>query len=176
MQVLPALLSYQKWSSQSHNVQVGDVVLIHYEVKYGKGEYRLARVTQVHPAANNVVRTVTVGLRPRDSREKVSKKAPFLSNKPLEEIKLGVQRLVVVSPVEEQSSVPGVSPEERGPPFKDIAGPPEEVGDYFKEAPSPAEADQLQGQPDLVPAVRRAKGRKRRDWARFGQIRTRSKK
>ena len=76
--------------------------MVHYASKIGKGDYRLARVTSVHPDESGTVRTVTVSMRPRDSREKVRPEPPHLANKPLVELKLGVQRVVVVLPVEEQ--------------------------------------------------------------------------
>ena len=42
-------------------------------------------------------------MRPRDSREKVSPHPPYLRNKTPTELKIGIQRVVVVLPVEEQS-------------------------------------------------------------------------
>ena len=71
-----------------------------------KGEYRLARVKEVHPDAHGIVRTATVFMRPRDSREKVTNEPPYLKSKPPFELKLGVQRLVVMLPVEEQRTTP----------------------------------------------------------------------
>ena len=85
---------------------MGDVVLVQYSSKVSKADYRLARVSQVHPNPHGLVRTVTVAMRPRDSREQVSKDPPYLKNKPLTQLSLGVQRVVVVLPVEEQPSVP----------------------------------------------------------------------
>ena len=41
-------------------------------------------------------------MRPRDRRENVKKNPPFLDSKPLVKIKLGIQRLVVILPIEEQ--------------------------------------------------------------------------
>ena len=46
-----------------------------------------------------------MSMRPRDSREKVIPEPPHLANKPLVELKLGVQRVVVVLPVEEQQGL-----------------------------------------------------------------------
>ena len=68
-----------------------------------KGDYRLARVTNVHPDHNGMVRTATVSMRPRDSREKVLSKPPYLNPKQAVELVVGVQRLVVILPIEEQS-------------------------------------------------------------------------
>ena len=55
---------------------------------------------------------MTVAYRPRDVREKVSKKAPFMKGKELVHLRVGVQRLCVIQPVEEQTAVPGPLPEE----------------------------------------------------------------
>ena len=100
-QVLPHLVPFKKWRTEHRSLQVGDVVLVHYERKIDKGTYRLARVLKVHPDVHGNVRTVTVGLRKRDSREAAMPYVP----KPLEEIVLGVQRLAVICPLEEQQEI-----------------------------------------------------------------------
>ena len=73
-------------------------MLVLYNKSVGKADYRLGRVTEVHPDIHGRVRTVTVGLRRRDKREAVLSYRP----KPLDEITLGVQRIVVISPVKDQ--------------------------------------------------------------------------
>ena len=98
VQALPNLVPYKKWRIEHRPLSIGDIVLVLYARKIGKGDYRLARVLQVHPDPHGVIRTVTVGMRRRDSRENA---LPYV-HRPLEEIKLGVQRLVVVCPKEEQ--------------------------------------------------------------------------
>ena len=55
----------------------------------------------VHPDAHNVVRTVTVGMRRVDRRELALPYVP----KELEERRLGVQRICVICPVEDQIDV-----------------------------------------------------------------------
>ena len=65
----------------------------------GKGVYKLGRVLKVHPDAHGVVRTITVGMRRSDVREPTLPYVP----KALDEIKLGVQRVAVICPVEEQN-------------------------------------------------------------------------
>ena len=52
----------------------------------------------MHPDIHGRVRTVTVGLRRRDKREAILPYRP----KPLDEMTLGVQRIVVICPVEDQ--------------------------------------------------------------------------
>ena len=83
--------------------KVGDVVLVLYDKKVGKGSYKLGRVTAIHPDAHahGVVRTIIVGMERTDKRE------PSLPYKsvPLSEVKLGVQRVAVICPVEEQAAL-----------------------------------------------------------------------
>jgi hypothetical protein len=101
-QVFPSLIPYKKWKVEHRNPRIGDIVLVHYPSKVSKGEYRLARITDVHPDQHGVTRTVTVGMRPRDAREKVSTKPPHLPSKPLVTPELAIQRIIVILPVEEQ--------------------------------------------------------------------------
>ena len=54
-----------------------------------KSDYRLAKVTDVHPDPKGLVRTVTVSYRKRDSRED----AKAYKSKPLVKEKVSVQRL-----------------------------------------------------------------------------------
>ena len=98
-QVLPFLVPYKKWKTEHRNVQKRDIVLVLYDKKIKKGEYRLGRVLNVHPDMHGRVRTVTVGLRRRDRRENALPYNP----KPLDELTVGVQRLAVICPAEEQS-------------------------------------------------------------------------
>ena len=98
VQALPHLVPFKKWKLEHRAMQVGDVVLVLYEKKVGKGIYRLGRVLATHPDEHGVVRTVTVGMRKVDKREKLLPYVP----KPLSEIRLGIQRIAVIWPVEEQ--------------------------------------------------------------------------
>ena len=97
-QALPSLVPYKKWRTASRNLRVDDIVLVMYDRKIGKADYRLARILDVHPDEHGIVRTVTVGMRRRDKRETGMPYQP----RPLERIKLGVQRLAVICPVEMQ--------------------------------------------------------------------------
>ena len=99
-QALPHLMPFKKWRTEHRNVQVGDIVLVMYDKVVGKGDYRLARVLRTHPDVHDRVRTVTVGFRKRNVREPI---LPYVA-KPLEELTLGVQRLAVISPIEEQQT------------------------------------------------------------------------
>ena len=81
-------------------MQIGDIVLVMYDKVVGKGDYRLARVLRTHPDVHDHIRTVTVGFRKRNVPEPI---LPYVA-KPLEELTLGVQRLAVISPIEEQQT------------------------------------------------------------------------
>ena len=82
----------QKWKRQVRELQVGDVVLLKGEKRIGPGEYRLARVSQLHPDSEGVVRTVTVAVKARRRRKSLH----------TEKIRMAVQRLCVLLPLEEQ--------------------------------------------------------------------------
>ena len=99
VQALPHLVPFKKWRQEFRSVKKGDIVLILYDRNIGKGDYRLARVQEVYPDVHGVVRTVRVGFRRRNAREA---SLPYVV-KPLEEMDLGVQRLAVISPIEEQT-------------------------------------------------------------------------
>ena len=98
VQVLPLLVTFKKWRIEHRSLRKGDIVLVLYDRKVAKGDYRLARILEVYPDAHGVVRTVKVGMRMREQREAA---LPYVA-KPLVELELGVQRLAVIYPIEEQ--------------------------------------------------------------------------
>ena len=100
IQVLPHLVPFKRWKIEHRNVQPMDIVLVLFEKKVSKGEYKLARVLKTHEDGHGRVRTVTVGFRGKDKAEKPM---PYIP-KPLQEYRLGVQRLAVICPIEEQIS------------------------------------------------------------------------
>ena len=130
-QVFPALVPYRRWSHTYRNVRIGDIVLVKYASKVTKGDFRLARVIHVHPDKHGAVRTITVAMRPRDSREKIMGQPPYLAPKPLQELQLGVQRVAVIVPVENQGNT-------YKPPDD-----PEHHQDEGLEVPVPADPSQL---------------------------------
>ena len=93
-QVFPSLVPFPKWATLRRSVRVGDVVLVLYKHKYDKGVYKLGRVLETHPGQDSEVRRVTVGL----SQPSRSSK----QHNELVKLTLGVQKLVVIFPVEEQ--------------------------------------------------------------------------
>ena len=86
--VLPTLIPVKRWKEKKNNLQVGDVVMMLYPGNI-KSDYRLAKVTNVHPDPKGLVRTVTVSYRKRDSREN----AKAYKSKSLVSEKVSVQRL-----------------------------------------------------------------------------------
>ena len=100
----PLLLPRRKWSSENRNLKPDDIVLLKYDSKYSQARYRLARVMQTFPDHHGVVRTVEIAVRDRRG----------LQNEPIKKcrtakdlMRVGVQRLVVILPKEEQISSPG---------------------------------------------------------------------
>ena len=79
-QVLPTLMPLRKWQRRSKNLGVGDVVMMHYEDSRG------------------IVRTVTIGYRRRNKREKAKR----YQCKPLVEEQVAVQRLCLLVPNDEK--------------------------------------------------------------------------
>ena len=73
-----------------------------YDKKIGTGDYRLGRILKTFPDAHGIVRTVVVGMR-RRSKEKPTEYVPGK----LEEHVLGIQRVAVICPVEEQAVMDG---------------------------------------------------------------------
>ena len=75
-----------------------DIVLIKNNSKYDGAKFRLGRVLGVHSDIHGVVRAVTGGLRDRRGRKVKWNHCGGT----LAEMAVGVQRLVVVPPAEEQ--------------------------------------------------------------------------
>ena len=96
-QAFDALFPLPKWKVRRDNLTPGDIVLVGWEAKMGKGQYRLARVKEVEKDEKGLVRTATVEMRPRDSREK---SLPYRS-KALYTMRVAIQRLVLICPIEQ---------------------------------------------------------------------------
>ena len=124
VQVLPHLVPYRRWKHEHRSLKVNDIVLVLYDRKLGKGVYKLGRILSVHPDDHGVVRTVTVGMRGKDKGVGALTYVP----KALDEHKLGVQRVAVICPVEEQdlgaedcnASAEDLDAEEREMPSQDL--------------------------------------------------------
>ena len=96
-QVLPSLMPIPKWKKRAKNLTVGDVVMMIYEGNM-KDDYRLAKVVEVHPDVNGIVRTVTVGYRRKNKKEK----GECFQSRPLTMETVAVQRLSLLVPADEK--------------------------------------------------------------------------
>ena len=78
--VLPTLFSYRKWKVKEKNLEIGELVILHYPGNF-KDDYCIAKVTKVHPSEDGLVRKVTVSYRKKNSREPpaVYKSKPLIS-------------------------------------------------------------------------------------------------
>ena len=98
-QVLPTLVPCKKWKTEKRNLEVGDIVFMYYPSNI-LDDYRLAKVIEVFPDKDELVRTVRVCYRKKDKREDTHSYKP----KQLTEEIVSVQRLSVLLPVSEQRS------------------------------------------------------------------------
>ena len=104
----PLLAPRSRWKTEQRNLQVGDIVMLKTEKKWGPGEYRLARVAEAAPDRRGHVRTVKITMRDRARGR----------GEPLDRLRSGtttipmaVQRLAVILPSDENW---GEESEERG--------------------------------------------------------------
>ena len=100
--VWPSLVPYRRWKTTERNVMIDDVVMIRYDKKFTKPEFRLGRVLDVFPDDKGRTRTVLVGCRPRHKADRAKAYVP----KKLEELTVTVQRLIVLLAAEEQGKLP----------------------------------------------------------------------
>ena len=89
--VLPTLVPCKRWKDISKNLKQGDIVMMKYSGNIND-DYRLARVLEVFPDKKGLVRTVKVGFRRRDKREKPE----VYWKKPLVEEVVAIQRLALL--------------------------------------------------------------------------------
>ena len=101
----PLLLPRRKWAIEHRDVKVGDIVHLQYKAVVSRSRYRIARVMNVHPDEHGVVRTVTVAVRDRVG---LGSEAADKCRTSKQHLRVGVQRLVMLLPREDQ----GPSPEE----------------------------------------------------------------
>ena len=86
--VLPTLLSYKKWKLKRDNLKEGELVMLRYNKQF-KDDYCLAKVTQVHPNEDGLVRKVTVSYKKKNPKES---KEIYIS-KPLISEQVAIHRL-----------------------------------------------------------------------------------
>ena len=100
VQYFSSLIPTQKWVNAARNIAVDDVVLIEYKAKSAPGTYRLGRVKKVEVDDDNLVRTCIVTYKlvkptKRNSRD-------VLKDVTSKNIRVPVQRLILILPVEDQ--------------------------------------------------------------------------
>ena len=88
------------WQEEERNLCVGDVLLIKYEAKSKPGKYCLGIVLEVEEDQDQLVRTVTVVY--SLFQEVESSKIRTLESVTKKNIRVPVQRLVLILPVEEK--------------------------------------------------------------------------
>ena len=95
-EVLPTLIPCKKWKYPKKNLNVNDIVMVHYKGNM-TDDYRIAKVTEVFPDVKNLVRTVKIAFRKKDKRE-----APeMFKSKPLTEDIVHVQKLSLLQAADE---------------------------------------------------------------------------
>ena len=82
------------------NMSVGDVVLIQYSSKSAPGTYRLGRVSEVEIDDDNLVRTCVVQYKLIKSINDTNRNST--DDVVCKEVRVPIQRLVLILPVEEQ--------------------------------------------------------------------------
>ena len=96
--VLPTLFSYKRWKTREKNLEVGELVMLKYPGQF-KDDYCIAKVTEVHPSEDGLVRSVTVEFKKKNSRESPS----VYKSKPLIQEKVAVHRLHRLQLVDEDA-------------------------------------------------------------------------
>ena len=89
-QIFPSVVIRHKWHVEVRNLKVGDIVVVSDQNAL-RGDYRLARVSEVYPDVKKRVRHV-----------QVSYKLIGEGSKGLASVKRDVRQLVLILPVEEQ--------------------------------------------------------------------------
>ena len=94
VQCFDSLAPTGKWLDAKRNMCTGDIVLIQYSSKTAPGTYRLGRIISVEIDADHLVRTCTVRY--------ILSKPGASSTIVRKEVRVPIQRLVLILPVEEQ--------------------------------------------------------------------------
>ena len=104
--VFEHLVPRKAWRTATRNCRDDDIVLIKYLKKVGPADYKLGRITKAIPdPVDKLVRTVDVTFRKKNSREKPSSYPLDPELKRMETITVGVPRIVMMLPKEDQEQV-----------------------------------------------------------------------
>ena len=104
------LVPTYKWQEPQRNIASGDVVLIKYATKSKSGEYRLGRVVSVEVDPDQLVRTCLVRyslVQHMSGKDRLSYKGLTVKY-----IRVAIQRLLIILPVEEQVDMKTIRKEE----------------------------------------------------------------
>ena len=104
-EVFDSLAVYKRWKKEQKNLEIGDICFLMTKSNLGAPAYRLCRVVECFPDAKELVRSVRVEMRPRDSRDVG---LPYVSKGLVSQV-VSVQRLVLVLPFEDQKPVQGIT-------------------------------------------------------------------
>ena len=75
---MQSLQQRKKWQCVQPNLAKGDIVLLKDEETYGRRMWPLARVLEVHPGADGLVRVATVLCDKKTSKRTIKKLVPLL--------------------------------------------------------------------------------------------------
>ena len=96
----PSLLVRQKWHVENRNVKIGDVVVV-YDAKIVRGNWKLARVSKVYPSNDGKVRKVELEYKNQRPGELLNRYTGTTYTR----IERPVQRIIVIIPVDEQVDI-----------------------------------------------------------------------
>ena len=100
VQYFSSLVPTQKWMNAKRNICIDDIVLIEYKSKSAPGTYRLGRVKEIEiDPRDNLVRTCTVVY--KLVKPSAQNARDIFKNITSKEVRVPVQRLILILPVEE---------------------------------------------------------------------------
>ena len=94
-QVFDSLFPLPKWKERMTNLEPGDICLLGWEQKLGKGRYKLCQVMSTELDERNLVRSVEVAFRPTSTNEPG---LPYRA-KQLTRTRTAIQNLVLICPM-----------------------------------------------------------------------------
>ena len=121
VQAMPELVPRRKWMTEHRNLQPGDICHLSFSNKVGPPVFRLCRVTDVYPDHRGMVRTVRIEVRKKEAN---ADGQVVYGGRHTHRLLIGVQRLAVLLPREEQSLS-----EDTTVPHGDQEGPASNLGD-----------------------------------------------
>ena len=96
----PSFLLHQKWHTVYQNVKVGDIALVQ-DWNQIRGNWKLAKVSEVFPGTDGLVRHVEIQYKNLSSNEPLR----VYNGKSYTTTERPVQRLIVVVPIDDQDDL-----------------------------------------------------------------------